>query len=337
MTDITLSIVIPTYNRAPLLRYLLQSLVAGLADWPPDLEIIVLDNASTDETAEVVGEFTLQKYPIDFRRNASNIGMDANLAACFDAASGEYLWQIGDDEIIYGGVVAYVLRLCRNRSFGVLHLANDGFLQGQQDAVMTRRLPNGVEPEKIDAHDLFRAANIYLTFISASVINRRAVLARLPRFSTSDDPNTYVPQLAWIFSALMALDTHYHINKPLFGALAGNTGGYRLIEVFGVNVVNMTRKYLGDFYPRAANIMMRASITRVVASELYGLSKQQVAGNNFDAEDLGGAINRAFGTDIYSRLFIRPMLGKSHILKSLTWFGLRVFNKLNRQLGYRLL
>ena len=47
------SVVIPTYQRATLLPETLTSVVAGLAD---DDEIIVVDDASTDSTAAVVGD-----------------------------------------------------------------------------------------------------------------------------------------------------------------------------------------------------------------------------------------------------------------------------------------
>ncbi len=48
-----LSVVVPTYNRAPLLRGCLDSLVEQ--DFPPDqYEIIVVDDGSVDDTPEVV-------------------------------------------------------------------------------------------------------------------------------------------------------------------------------------------------------------------------------------------------------------------------------------------
>ena len=48
MTDVTLSICIPTYNRAAFLDYSLSNLAA--ARFPFPIEIVISDNASTDET-----------------------------------------------------------------------------------------------------------------------------------------------------------------------------------------------------------------------------------------------------------------------------------------------
>ncbi|WP_333693851.1 glycosyltransferase, partial [Phaeobacter italicus] len=54
MADIKLSICIPTFNRASYLRTLLASLAEDLHQLPWPVEVIVSDNASPDETAEVV-------------------------------------------------------------------------------------------------------------------------------------------------------------------------------------------------------------------------------------------------------------------------------------------
>lgn len=66
MTNITLSIVVPTYNRAQLLKGLLNSIVQDIKQWPSDFELIVSDNASTDDTAIVVRELTQQGFPIKY-------------------------------------------------------------------------------------------------------------------------------------------------------------------------------------------------------------------------------------------------------------------------------
>ena len=55
-----ISVIIPTYNRAPLLRRAVQSALAQTRS--PD-EIIVVDDGSTDDTASVMGAFINAKHP----------------------------------------------------------------------------------------------------------------------------------------------------------------------------------------------------------------------------------------------------------------------------------
>lgn len=54
MMDTKVTVVIPTYNRARLLSI---SLASALAQDYPDFQVIVLDNASSDDTEQVVRSF----------------------------------------------------------------------------------------------------------------------------------------------------------------------------------------------------------------------------------------------------------------------------------------
>ena len=337
MSDIVLSIVVPTYNRAQLLKVLLESIVQSFEQWPKDLELIVSDNASPDETNSTVNMFIQRGVLVNYRINKTNIGGDANVGSCFDLASGKYLWIIGDDEIMYRGTVQYVLELCRKNEFGLLHIASQGFSHGQQAEVCLRKKPEKVDIKVLDSKRLFRQANVFLTFISANVINRQAVLSRFPDFDAKAEFNTNLPQLAWTYSALKAMDDHYFIHTPLFGALGGNTSGYKLIEVFGINLINITKKYLHNMIPNAERIMSNAVITNLLAGELISLSNDTGKRNQFASEDIEEAVKSAFSDNLFYMIFIRPILSSSRFAQKITWIALRIFNKLNRMLNYRLL
>ena len=337
MSNIKLSIVVPTYNRAELLNCLLISIVSDFSQWPSDLELIVIDNASTDRTSAVVSIFINRNIPIKYLVNEKNIGMDGNLAACFDVASGKYFWQIGDDEVMYRGTAKYILELCRAKDFGILHLASEWFSNGQQAEVSSREKPKEVIVEALASNSLFRLANIFLTFISANVINREAILIRFPVFDAKAETNTNLPQLAWTYSALKVSDDHFHIRTPLFGALGGNTSGYKLIEVFGVNLIKITRKYLQDVIPNAERIMTNAVVTRLLPGELIrqlGFAQRK---NKFDSENLREAAESCFRGNLYYVVFIKPLFLDSIILKMVTFFLVRIFNRINRMLNYILL
>ena len=333
-----LSIVIPTYNRAPLLKLLLNSIVRDLPDWPEDVELVVSDNASTDGTRGVVAEVAARGTPIRLVSNAENVGMDRNLAACFGLASGRYFWQIGDDDILFEGALTRVLAICRGPDFGILHLASEGFHEGDQARIFAIRAPAAPTVLKLDRTSLFRSINVFLTFISANVVNRAAVLKRFPGFDHTADLNTYLPQLAWIYAAVEASDKHLHIPAPLFGALTGNTGGYRLVEVFGVNLARITGRRLGAAIPRAESIMLNAALTRVIGNEIGALRKGGRQLNRFADEDTVAAMCRCFGKRFYFRALVGPMAFSSSRLGAAGLFLLlRFFNRVNRRLGYRLL
>lgn len=336
MTSIVLSIVIPTYQRAKCLQLLLMSLTQNLSNWPIDCEVIVLDNASKDNTNDVVSRFE-DYFPIKYFCNEKNIGMDGNIASCFDVSSGKYLWVLGDDEILYSGTLEYVLNLCRTKEFGLLHMENGGFRNDEGHKVSEIAISRTPKITSLNSKDMFRQANIFLTFISANVINKKSIIEKFPDFNAKAEINTFLPQMAWIYSALKTMDNHFFVQSPMFGALTGNTGGYKFIEVFGVNLIRITKKYFSDGPLDAVGIMSNAVITRLIPGEImHQLGKSSVK-SKFEHEDINSSIKKCFGDKVYFKLFLMPLLSGSKISRQVAFLFVRIFNKFNKKMKYIML
>ena len=84
---------IPTWNRAELLRECIQSV---LDQTMPDFELYVFDNASTDATPEVVASFDDPR--LTYVRNETNLGNQPNMTAALRAGSAPYVYLLLDDE-----------------------------------------------------------------------------------------------------------------------------------------------------------------------------------------------------------------------------------------------
>ena len=65
-----------------------------------NLEILVFDNHSTDETERVVNELASSDPRVRYVRHAENIGMAANFNACLFAARGEFIQMLCADDIL---------------------------------------------------------------------------------------------------------------------------------------------------------------------------------------------------------------------------------------------
>lgn len=94
-----ISICIPTYNRANHLANCLQSIISNRLRSEIDFEVCVSDNHSADNTEDVVRQ-ARQKLPIKYRKNSSNIGIPKNFLNVVDMAEGEFVWLIGDDDLL---------------------------------------------------------------------------------------------------------------------------------------------------------------------------------------------------------------------------------------------
>jgi hypothetical protein len=89
------TIAIPTFNRAHWLRHCINS---ALSQTFGDLEVVVSDNASDDETVEVLREFSDQRLVV--LRQPVNIGAVGNWNACLATASGAYIVMLSDDDSV---------------------------------------------------------------------------------------------------------------------------------------------------------------------------------------------------------------------------------------------
>jgi glycosyltransferase involved in cell wall biosynthesis len=88
------TVVIPTFNRV---RFLTDAIESALAQTYPRVEIVVSDDASTEDVyGAVVSRY--EARGVKYRRNPKNIGMGANIWAALAAASGKYVATIHDDD-----------------------------------------------------------------------------------------------------------------------------------------------------------------------------------------------------------------------------------------------
>lgn len=108
----SLSIAIPTYNRSVKLIRLLRNIEVELANHQSTerVEILVSDNASTDETQEKIENFETQYFRIKYFRQDRNIGFDGNVRFLYQVARTNYIWFFSDDDIILPGAISMVVR-----------------------------------------------------------------------------------------------------------------------------------------------------------------------------------------------------------------------------------
>jgi glycosyltransferase involved in cell wall biosynthesis len=102
-----LSICIATYNRAALLAQTLQHVRDTFVG--NDVEVVVSDNCSPDETQEVIARFAPLFAHFRSIRQSENRGMMPNVAAAIALATGEYTYSLNDDdEVFLEGIAAAV-------------------------------------------------------------------------------------------------------------------------------------------------------------------------------------------------------------------------------------
>ena len=89
------SVGLPVFNGA---RFLSRALDSLLAQRGVDLELVICDNGSTDETPAIASSYASRDARVRVQRSETNLGVERNFARALEAASGEYfMWAACDD------------------------------------------------------------------------------------------------------------------------------------------------------------------------------------------------------------------------------------------------
>lgn len=132
-----LTIAIPTYNRWPYLQDLIGLLFLQCEESPgicEDIEILILDNASSDNSQGlpeyIERNSPLESLPIRYIRNECNVGADENFLKCIQEANGEYVWLVGDDELLEENAVTTILEVLYIMNPRMLILMDKNYCSG---------------------------------------------------------------------------------------------------------------------------------------------------------------------------------------------------------------
>ena len=107
------SILIPTYNREKIIAETLES---AINQTYKNIEIIIVDNCSTDNTYLKVKDYSLKDNRIKLYRNNKNIGPVKNWKKCIEFAKGEFIKILWSDDLISLDFVERTLNVLKNNN-----------------------------------------------------------------------------------------------------------------------------------------------------------------------------------------------------------------------------
>jgi GT2 family glycosyltransferase/glycosyltransferase involved in cell wall biosynthesis/SAM-dependent methyltransferase len=114
----SVSIVIVTFNNLKISKLCLDSVLANTT--LPELEVIVVDNGSTDGTPEFVRTLAQRDARVRFISNTANVGFAAANNQGLTAAHGSVLVLLNNDVVVPRGWLRGLLRLLQDSSVGLV-------------------------------------------------------------------------------------------------------------------------------------------------------------------------------------------------------------------------
>jgi glycosyltransferase involved in cell wall biosynthesis len=199
------SVCIPTYRGA---AHIAETIESVLAQSFADFELVIVDDASPDETGQVVARY--RDARLRYVRSESNAGVEENWNRCLRFARGRYFKLLPHDDLIAPDCLARqaaVLEADRDEHLALVFCARR-IIDSRSRALMTRRYPrrgSGVIPARAVLRGCIRSgAN--LLGEPGGLLFRTALARRVGAF---DANLRIVTDLDYWFRLLLHGDAYY--------------------------------------------------------------------------------------------------------------------------------
>ncbi|MFG2036669.1 glycosyltransferase family 2 protein [Dactylosporangium sp. NPDC048998] len=210
LNDVLVSVCLPVRNGASRLLTVAQSV---LAQDHENLELIISDNASTDDTEEVCRALAAEDSRVVYHRNPENIGLMNNFISAMHHARGTFFRWVGDDDWLEPNCISRCLEVYATDERLVLVTTGAQFI-GEDDEITATREYDGARLLSDDPierlTEMLRLLNSSFLLIDPLYgLARREAIAWIPRRNMLREDQ--------IFAAKMALAGPWgHINEQLY-------------------------------------------------------------------------------------------------------------------------
>ena len=201
-----LGICIPTYNRGNYLKACLNSIIGQISKH--NFPIYISDNNSNDNTETIVNNFKQLYSNMLFDKNDKNIGLSPNVIRAISMAKTDYVWLIGDDDVIRERAVDKIIQyIIQGYDYIILNsIPYDINLKVKKKSKSIRcgsdkRYPPGSQGEQLC--DLKKGS--YHGYISSMIFRRSLVTYLLSKYEDRQFPlhnNTWAP-LSLFYEAII--------------------------------------------------------------------------------------------------------------------------------------
>jgi len=260
---------------------LLTTLAIELRGLERKVKVIVADNASNDQTGNVIDVF-LKAYPNTLiLRHTENLGADENFCTCVDNVRSKYFWFIGDDDLPKANLIRRIVNLLEQDDYDIVYMNSEWLTSLTSSGEGTPVLE--LEEQVLTREEFARKVNVWTTFISCMVINLERLHVTNPDINVRRFTGTQLVQLGWVLPLLMHGMRFCFIKQKCILATSGNTGGYKLVTVFGKNFVEIVKiicEKNSAIHNSIIKTLMWCLLPGIIWKSRYGKKEKFVKENN---------------------------------------------------------
>lgn len=316
-TELLLTIAIPTFNRSKYLDRSLSHISEQLFNNNIDqqVEIIVSDNASTDDTTDTVNRYIDKGLKIRYFKNRRNEGSEYNVFQCYKEATGKFVLIFGDDDILINDAIHKILCLIRSEGeIGVVFLRAYGFITDYLSELPP--FTNDGYVKYSESLDFIKKISYNVTFASSNVVNR----SYFEKDKMIKYDGTNLMHAAITLDIILRCPNNIYVNEILLAGQADNSGGYNFFETFTNNLFKIYKEVVNE---GIADMIMNKMIKEHFPYYILKLKKSEMANYDIDTSFLKN-LSKKYTT---YWIFNYPIFILPSYLANYYCIGIKVFNK----------
>lgn len=251
-----LTLGIPTFNRSLYLNKAIESVFKEITSNDLEIEVLISDNNSTDNTKEIVEKWN-EKFEINYSRNKTNLGFDKNIDLIVKNAKSDFVLIMSDDDIIYPNSLNLYLDILKaNKNVSIIigkAKFMDNVMKKEIKTFSDKAFKNFKESKVYEFEnglELFSHTKKIFCGITGVLFNKRKYLEE--QFSAFY--NSQFLHTAAIFKILSYNNSKvFIINKPCFYYRLGNSKNSKIKSQYdimktGLGILDLLIK-IKNFYP----------------------------------------------------------------------------------------
>lgn len=143
------SIIIPMFNSAPYIERCLYSIVSQNYY---DLEVIVVDDASTDASVAIVEKLVSLHHNVRLMRHSTNQGPMVSRSEGCEAATGDFIMFVDADDALPGDAVSNLVDIERETAADIVAGSIEKrYIDGRKEYIVSELIPNATPADAIVA------------------------------------------------------------------------------------------------------------------------------------------------------------------------------------------
>jgi glycosyltransferase involved in cell wall biosynthesis len=172
MSGIVLSFCIPTYKRPKLLLKAVESMLIACNDYLDIVQIVITDDSIDDTNQWVIEKIKDRVENLKYIKNPTNLGIDGNILYSVDSSDGEFVWILGEDDLVCPNAVDNLLAITNRSDYGFI-CSNYSYIDPEQKKIIKQNVVGIPSNQEVNALELLENHSWSFGFIGACIINKK--------------------------------------------------------------------------------------------------------------------------------------------------------------------